>query len=259
MEKIKIGNVHCDYGDAEEFYTLCQAWLASKNFHHVVTLNPEMVIEAENNQEFAQAVDRSDIRVPDGSGLIWARWYLRSKYWYILPSLIGFLRRPAQRIAGVDTVLELARQAWQIKQGVYLLGGTAPQVASTKKLLQERYPGLIVHTSPDHAFDYEGPATIIDDIRAKQPGLLFVAYGAPKQTQWIEQQRQRLPSVRIAVGVGGAFAILSEDTPRAPKILRQHNLEWAWRLFQQPQRLPRIWRATVQFPLLIHRQRKTRG
>jgi N-acetylglucosaminyldiphosphoundecaprenol N-acetyl-beta-D-mannosaminyltransferase len=82
-----------------------------------------------------------------------------------------------------------------------------------------------------------------------------VAYGAPKQTIWIEQQRGTLSSVRIAVGVGGAFAMLSENLPRAPRLLRQANLEWLWRLYLEPGRLPRIVQATVQFPLRMHQQK----
>jgi len=96
----------------------------------------------------------------------------------------------------------------------------------------------------------------LTDIAEKKPDILLVAYGAPKQTLWLEKHLANLPSVRIAIGVGGAFAILSEDKPRAPRWLQRLNLEWLWRLFLEPSRWRRIWNATIEFPKLVHAQRK---
>jgi N-acetylglucosaminyldiphosphoundecaprenol N-acetyl-beta-D-mannosaminyltransferase len=123
-------------------------------------------------------------------------------------------------------------------------------------LLKERFPKLTVATSANHRYDATGPAAILADINDKRPDLLFVAYGAPAQTVWIEANKNKLPSVKLAMGVGGAFAILSEDTPRAPSLLRRLNLEWLWRLVLEPSRVPRIWQATVKFPLFVHAAKK---
>ncbi|MBI1833956.1 MAG: WecB/TagA/CpsF family glycosyltransferase, partial [Candidatus Andersenbacteria bacterium] len=144
IERLPIGKTTCDYLEAEEFYRLANGWLGSNKFTHVVTLNPEMVMEAEKNISFREALNRADIRIPDGSGLIWARWYLRSSYWNLLPSLFGFLRRPAQRITGVDALFELSRLAHAHHKTVYLLGGTMGQAESTKKLLEKKLPGIVV-------------------------------------------------------------------------------------------------------------------
>ncbi len=240
----------------DDFLELCQRWLGSKHFHHVVTLNPEMVMLAETHEGFSRAVQHADIRVPDGSGLIWAHWYIRSQFWSLLPSLIAFSFRHAERIPGVDIVVNLCRIAAHRGLPVYLLGGTAAQVSGAAEFLKRQFPDLIIQTSKDHSFDVTGPPAILEDIRAKQPHILFVAYGAPGQTLWIEKNRNQLPSVRIATGVGGAFAILSEATVRAPRWLRRLNLEWLWRLLLEPARFPRIWRAVVAFPRLVHRQKK---
>lgn len=256
MDQLQLGNVTCNYTTPADFYAMCGAWLESDHFHHVVTLNPEMVVEATRNSRFAAAIGAATIRVPDGSGLIWARWYLRSPRWGLIPSLFSFLRRPAERIAGIEVIQEVAKLAHEARGGIYLLGGAKQHVQRTAQLLKRALPGLRVHTSPPHTFNISGPQDILADIQAKAPTVLLVAYGSPKQTIWIERHCRHIPSIRIAIGVGGAFAILSEATPRAPAFLRYHNLEWAWRLLLQPQRLPRIWRATITFPLLIYRQKR---
>jgi len=255
IEHLPVGSLTCDFIQADAFKELCSEWLKSARFHHVVTLNPEMVMEAEENKQFREAAAAAEIRVPDGAGLVWAHWFIRSQFWSLWPSLMAFPFRAVERITGIDTVDLLAKLCAKEGLPMYLLGGTLQQVERTAKKLKEQYPNLTVHTSPDHQYDAAGPASIIADIQSKQPAVLLVAYGARKQTVWIEKHRQQFPSVRIAVGVGGAFAILSEDTPRAPEFFRRRNAEWLWRLILEPTRLPRIWRATVKFPLLIHRQK----
>lgn len=256
-ERIRIGPVWCDFMSMEAFVALCDRWIVSHAFHHVVTLNPEMIMEAQHDVAFRDAVGAADVRVPDGAGLIWARWYLRSAQWLLIPSLLAFLFQRVERVAGVDAVLELARLCDTRSASLYLLGGTGPQTRATAHLLRERWPQLTVHVSPEHSFTLDGPETILTDIAQKQPTVLLVAYGSPRQTVWIHRYRDRFPSVRIALGVGGAFAILGEKLPRAPRLLRRLNLEWLWRLYLEPGRLPRIWRATVRFPLLIAHQKRS--
>lgn len=242
-ETVRLGHVNCDFMSPEEFSLLCGRWLKSSKFHHVVTLNPEMVMLAERDSAFEEAVQAAQVRVPDGAGLVWARWYLRSSFWPLLPSLLAFLWQPVEQVTGVDAVMMLGRLCQESGRTMYLRGGTKKQRQKTAAKLKSRWPNLAVALSPD-------------DMRESRPAVLLVAYGAPKQSRWIEKQRGCLPSVRIAMGVGGAFAILSEEKPRAPRWLRTINMEWLWRLYLEPKRLPRIWRATVRFPLLMRKQKK---
>lgn len=255
MESITIGSTVCDFITESEVHAVVTQWLASQSLHHIVTLNPEMVVEADRNPDFAAAVAAADMRIPDGSGIFWAREYLRS-HQAIFFSLVTFMRTHATPVTGVDTLLPLVRLAAAAGQSIYLLGGTPAQARSTAQYLQKEISTSRIHVGPAHTFDSEGPTSVLTDIQRKAPGLLLVAYGAPNQSVWIERHRGSLPSVRVAVGIGGAFAMIGGQTPRAPKFLRKHHLEWAWRLMQQPRRLPRIWRAVISFPNLIHQQKR---
>ena len=256
IDRYRIGPVISDFLETADFKKLCRQWLAGEQFRHVVTLNPEMVRRAERDTFFRAAVAAADIRVPDGSGIIWARWYLRSNFWSLGASLAAFPFIAIKQITGVETIMMLAQLCSQSGQAIYLLGASWQQRQSTAKVMTSAYPELIVQLSaPEH----DSPGTevaVVEDIAAKQPAVLLVAYGAPQQSLWIEQHRAIFADIRIAVGVGGAFSILSETTPRAPRLMRKMNLEWFWRLILQPQRLPRIWQATVRFPLLIRQQKK---
>ena len=83
--------------------------------------------------------------------------------------------------------------------------------------------------------------------------ILFVAFGAPKQEEWIYENLPHLP-VKIAMGVGGAFDYLSGEVERAPKFVRLWGFEWLFRLIRQPWRLRRQV-ALLTFLLLILKER----
>ena len=85
--------------------------------------------------------------------------------------------------------------------------------------------------------------------------ILFVAYGSPNQELWIAHHLHELKSVKIAMGVGGAFDFLAGERKRAPKWMQRLGLEWLFRLIQEPSRIKRIYNATIKFPLKILQQR----
>jgi len=57
--------------------------------------------------------------------------------------------------------------------------------------------------------------------------------------------------VKIAMGVGGSFDYISGKAGRAPRLIRKIGLEWLWRLFAEPKRIKRIFKATILFPILV--------
>ena len=82
---------------------------------------------------------------------------------------------------------------------------------------------------------------------------MFVALGAPKQEKWINENLKKMPSVKLAMVVGGAFDFIACQVPRAPKFLRFIVLEWLWRFFYQHWRIKRIFKAVIVFPWLVVR------
>ena len=90
-------------------------------------------------------------------------------------------------------------------------------------------------------------ADVVSKINATKPDILFVAFGQVKQEKWINEYLLQMPSVKIAMGVGGAIDYISGNVSRAPLFLRKIGLEWLWRLMRQPTRWKRILNATFKF------------
>jgi len=80
--------------------------------------------------------------------------------------------------------------------------------------------------------------------------ILFVAYGFPKQEEWIAKNLPKLP-VKAAMGVGGAFDYISGNVSRAPFFVRAIGLEWLFRLIRQPWRIKRQLRLATFILLVI--------
>jgi N-acetylglucosaminyldiphosphoundecaprenol N-acetyl-beta-D-mannosaminyltransferase len=193
--------------------------------HHLVaTVNPEFVMRARVDHEFARVLESADLCLADGSGVVWAARRQGCT-----------MRAP---VTGVDLIPRLADLCARRHFRLFLLGA-APGVAAdlASRLAAER-PGLEVaaHSgSPAASSDAE----TLKAINGHKPQVLLVAYGHPNQELWIDRMSDRL-GVAVAIGVGGAFDYLTGRIPRAPAWMRRAGLEWLFRLARQPWRIRRM-------------------
>ena len=105
--------------------------------------------------------------------------------------------------------------------------------------MEKKHYGLKIEGVADGYFDAEKEQMIIADINEKKPDLLLVGIGFPKQEKWIYNNIKNL-NVKVAIGVGGSFDVMSGNVKRAPKIFIKLGLEWFYRLITQPTRIGRM-------------------
>jgi len=218
-----------------------KSFLDSPNQHYLVTPNPEFLVAAQDDPEFKNILNQADLAVPDGFGLKLAGLYLG---------------RPLRdRITGVDLVNQIAKICQQEKKSVYLYGAQPGIAEKTAQKLVSKYPSLKItgyESGFRTRFYWRLPNfLILAKIRRTRPDVLLVALGAPKQEKWIYHNLAKLPSVKLAMGVGGAFDFISGKIKRSPKFMRCLGLEWLWRFGKQPWRLKRILTAIGTFSWLV--------
>lgn len=207
----------------------------------IATVNPEFIILARRNQDFARVLAASDLNLPDGANLVRAA------------RMLGQPLR--ERVAGSDLIWQIAAKGAEAGWRIFLLGAGEGIAAQAAARLRERYPRLQVTGelagTPDPREDRSQVARVNDS----GAEVLLVAYGAPAQDLWIARNRERL-AVRVAMGVGGAFDFISGHIPRAPLWIQRAGLEWLFRLARQPWRIRRQL-ALVQFAwLVVHARMK---
>lgn len=203
--------------------------------HHVMTPNPEMLTEANRNPAFKTLLQSSDLNIPDGAGLLWAA----RRAGETLP----------ERVTGVDLLSAVTSVVGC--PSVFLLGAAEGVAEAAADHLRKKNPSLHIAGTYSGSPHENEEQLIVAKINASKAAILFVAYGAPKQDMWIRKNLPKMPSVHVAMGIGGAFDFLAGKRTRAPQVLRYFGLEWLWRLVQEPSRIGRIFTAVVVFPYLV--------
>ena len=238
MARTKFLNVKIDSLKKSELAIVLGSLLTDGKQHTIFTPNPEMLVMASRDVSFRQILNESDVNVADGFGLVLACRLLE--------------RQKLDRMTGVETLELLAELCAREGKELMLLGG-APGVAQKAA---EKLNHVCSLEAGIVRFDDNGwhmDIMVLERIRSEAPDVLAVALGHGKQERFIHDFLKELPSVRIAIGVGGAFDYLSGTVPRAPHLVRKMGLEWLYRLIREPKRLPRIWTAVVVFPWLVIR------
>jgi N-acetylglucosaminyldiphosphoundecaprenol N-acetyl-beta-D-mannosaminyltransferase len=204
---------------------------------HVVTLNAEMTMEAEQNPDLATVIHQAELVIPDGAGIV---LYLR---------LYG---RRIKRCPGIELSEALLHAIAQQNLGQVVFFGGAPGVAEQAAAkLEAKYPGLAIAQIQNGYLNPETTPGFLQTLKDLQPQLVLVGLGVPRQEFWIAQYRHLCPHA-VWIGVGGSFDVWAGTKQRAPGWLRNNNLEWVYRLYKEPWRwkrmlaLPRFaWRSLI--------------
>jgi len=247
--QLKLLDIELTTNTREQILATLHEWLKESAPHHVVTANPEILVATTRDAEYKTIVQQADLRLTDGAGIVFA-------------AKLRHLPQP-HRFTGVDLVDALTDLAAETGRSIYLLGGNSGVAQKAAKALQAKHPDVRISGAEegipkltDARFQALDPAmdeaTLVKRIADNKPGILFVAFGHPKQEQFIAKHKAEL-GASILIGVGGTFDYLAGTVKRAPKFFQTIGLEWLWRLIVQPWRIKRIWDATAVFLWLVIR------
>jgi N-acetylglucosaminyldiphosphoundecaprenol N-acetyl-beta-D-mannosaminyltransferase len=224
LEQARVLGVRVDCLDMDATLERIAHLVDAGGHHLVATVNPEFVMRAGGDREFARVLESADLCLADGSGVVWAA------------------RRQGctiqEPVTGVDLIPLLAALCARRHFRLFLLGaapGVAVELASRLRTDQPALEVAAHSGSPDPSSDAETLALI----QSHKPHVLLVAYGAPRQELWIDRVSDRV-GVAVAIGVGGAFDYLTGRVPRAPEWMRRAGMEWLFRLARQPWRIRRM-------------------
>lgn len=190
----------------------------------IIAVNPEKVMKARQDPVLLAQLRAAALLIPDGIGIVGAA------------RLLGLARM--ERVAGVDLMMALCERAAARGYRMFLYGAAPDVNAAANAALSATWPGLQI-VGRQHGFlPAEGMPGLVAAINESNAEILLIALGSPRQEQWMTEH---LPALRVKVcqGVGGSFDVLTGTVRRAPATWRALNLEWAYRLLSQPQRLLR--------------------
>lgn len=227
-DRIQILGLPVDRITYRKWLNLIDKWVKTgTRVHHVCTTNPEFMMVAQKDTNFANILRRADLCVPDGAGLLWAA---------------NLLKKPLpERVTGSDGVPLIAKEAAKRGWKLFFLGAAEGVAEEAAYILQEEYEGLQVVGTYSGSPAPEEEDEIVEMVNQSGADILLVAYGAPKQDKWIARNMPRL-HVKMAMGVGGTFDFITGRVSRAPEWMQMLYLEWLYRLIREPWRIWRMMR-----------------
>jgi N-acetylglucosaminyldiphosphoundecaprenol N-acetyl-beta-D-mannosaminyltransferase len=193
----------------------------------IVTLNAEMTMAALAQPALGRAIAAAQLVIPDGAGVVWA---------------LGRQGLRVRRSPGIELAWRLLQHGAVAHWRVALVGGTPAVMDGLLQRLQAQVPKLqLVFT----AHGYQPPEAwpqLERSLLAAQPDLVLVALGVPRQETWIADLPGR--SAGLWMGVGGSFDVWAGIKKRAPGWMGALQIEWLYRLVQEPTR----WRRMLALP-----------
>ena len=250
---LKVLNVRVNKITAEEIINKIEKFLLSEKQHYLVTFNPEMAVEARRDNHFQGIINQADLVIPDGVGIILAGKIIDRKI-------------SLKKISGIDLIYKICEAEFIKDKKIYLLGAGEKVAEKTANILKQKYSRLSI-VGAEEGIEISNTRyqvsksnnkslselnnKLIQRINKAEPDILFVAFGSPNQEKWIFENLKKMPSVKLAMGVGGSFDFISGKIKRAPLVFRKLGLEWFWRLMLEPRRTKRIYNATIKFSWLV--------
>lgn len=197
----------------------------------VITVNAEFIVLANKNPRFKKLI-MDNYATFDGQ----------------VPFLLAKFRNrnsDFEKISGSDFIKDVCIYSKCNAKKVFLLGGYEESNKAAVSVLRDTYKIEIEGYSPPwepYPFSNQLNDFILEKISMFKPDCLMVAFGAPKQEFWIDDNKEHLRALGtgLAVGVGGTFELIAGKEKRAPEIIQKVGLESIWRLCQNPSRFKRF-------------------
>ena len=232
MDSIKIFGVRIHNTTLMEVTNLLREYLKGDKLSVIYTPNTEIVMAAKDDLSLKELLNRADLVIPDGIGLIYG-----SK----------IKKKPLkERVTGFDTSMKLLNIANENSYSIFLLGGKDGVSKIAAENIKKDYPNIQI-AGYQHGYfkgshlglvDTEEEKEILNTINKLNPDIIFVGLGFPMQEKWIDANKDILNS-RVIIGNGGVMDILAGNAKRAPEIYQKLGLEWFYRLMQNPSRIKR--------------------
>ena len=223
-------------------YNIFNSELATIDFNNnkiINTINSHSFITSLNDECFKNALQASDVLLPDGVGIVWAEKLLNDK------KII--------KIAGYDLFLFLMNQLNEKSGSVFFLGGTIDTLSKIKNRCEIEYPKVKFNSySPPFKdsfteFDSEIMCNMVND---NKPDVLFVGMTAPKQEKWVHLNKNKL-IVQNICSIGAVFNYYAGEIRRSNnKIINNSGLEGIVRLISNPSK-KLFYRNLVSVPSFI--------
>jgi exopolysaccharide biosynthesis WecB/TagA/CpsF family protein len=172
----------------------------------------------EKDSRYRNAINKSDFLFLDGIGM---HLYMRTVYKI----------KDILNLNGTDLIPKVLEKLnnQTSKTAIALYGAKNRVIEKTHKIFKNKYENL--------NFYYYSNGYVSPDLdELKEKSFLLIGLGTPKQEMFVQENYELFKKKNITtISVGGLFDFVSGYAKRAPRWVRNVNLEWAYRMLKNPQ------------------------
>lgn len=220
--RITILNTMIDVLTIQETIDLVEKYVINKEPLHLMGVNADKINELNTNNRLKQIVNSCGVINADGTSVVMASRYLG--------------RPLPERVAGIDLMLSLVSLCAEKGYSIFLLGAKQTAVEKTAENLKKKHPNLNILGIHNGYFKEIDWSDISKKVKLLNPDFVFVGITSPIKEYLIEFL-QNDGNDAVFMGVGGSFDVISGGVLRAPRWMQKANLEWLFRVIQEPKRL----------------------
>ena len=202
---------------------------------YICVSNVHTTVTAYEDVEYRKVQNGGIMAIPDGGPL----------------SSVGQKRgfKNMKRTTGPSLMVEIFKISVSKGYRHFFYGSTDETLEKLYSVLEKTYPGIQIagmYSPPFRPMTSEEDKAIVERINETKPDFVWVGLGAPKQEKWMAAHQGRVSGLMIGVGAG--FDYHAGNIERAPEWMQKSNLEWVYRLLQDPKRLfGRYWHTNTKF------------
>jgi exopolysaccharide biosynthesis WecB/TagA/CpsF family protein len=213
-------------------------FLSSRNSSFSAALNAEKLYLSQKDSSVYDLLNSAHFCYMDGIGAVWAA---RRKYDQFFT-----------RLPGVDLWLRLAKRASQRGLKIAVIGSNESVCSQAVKKLKAEH-GIDVTYYRNGYFEDSELTSVAEGLKLHDVSFTVVAMGSPRQ-EIFSRYMIEMGVQSFFFGVGGSLDVFTGNVKRAPKLFRDCNLEWFYRLLKQPKRIVRQMKLIPYFVLVIRRE-----
>lgn len=215
-------DIQIDAVTMEELVSVIDEKIRTREPTHILGINADKINASQENDSLNQVIQKAEIIHADGVSILLAARLLN--------------KHIPERVAGIDLMQQLLDLAEVSHYTVYFLGAKQAVIDKMQEQLLKNWPGLSIAGARNGYFSDEEWPEIATELKDSNPQLVFVGITSPKKEYLIDYLMTHGINT-VFMGVGGSFDVLSGEIKRAPLWVQNCQLEWCFRLLQEPKRL----------------------
>ena len=215
---VKIADINMEW-----LVNFTKKYIKELSGDYICVSNVHTTVTAYENPEYCEIQNGGILTIPDGSPL----------------SCVG-RKYGATNISttGPNYMEEIFKISSKNRYRHCFYGSTEQTLKKLYENLKKNYPGInlvCMYSPPFRSMTEKEDIEAMQRINSSNPDFVWVGLGAPKQEEWMARHQGKVHGLMIGVGAG--FDYFAGNIKRAPQWMQDYNLEWLYRLIQEPRRL----------------------